>query len=783
MFICVIYIYIYIWYIYIYFFFVLFVFFVFFVFFFLPPTLGNMDSDFIDEEFVYGKNISKIKKKKELILSSLKNVIDPDLKKNIVELNFVRNLKITEKESGKYQVELDLNLTTPACPVKDELEYECKENLSIYEWIESVNINITFINYHKQNKENKVNKIENIILVYSCKGGVGKSFFSVNYAFYLKKKGARVGLLDADINGPSLPTLLPFGHTYAKFKTFNKNKNNKICYENEQTINNNNIKNNISINEIITNNQTNNDTPLDKNNGTSLDKNNGTSLDKNRHDFHGKQNEQFLHKNLNIIQDSTKPLNKNQHVYGNGQIITENNSDYESMNNSRNIHTSSHHNKWDTNEQENVKHMDDNNNTNVKGDIYGKNENEIYGNGDLTGNDVLYGKDVLYRNDVLYGNKSLYEQQVMHEQKNQYEVRDMRKQENPDTNVALIEPIVYKDVKLMSYAYIKNNTSLGFASFRGPILNELIKEMLHNVDWGVLDYLIVDMPPGTHDIHLNLFENEQINGIIMITTPNDLSVNDVEKGINMCNHFNLPIICLIINMNYFICDNCDKKHYLFNNCNLDKLKNKIQNIYDLPFNSILSQNVYYTNKNDNKQKLFPFILAYEKHYLIEKIEYIFQQVTRQISILKYNHNLNIPSLQIYNKYYIQLTFDSIDNKYVFSDDILTCHVKYIRLKCTCTICKTNKEIRSQKKKSNKLLTNNYDNTYNKNHNIHKNINNTNLYIKQIIKLGIHNVKFIWSDNHTSVFSYSYLKHIFQKNNILNDQLKTCKSGNNTNYEW
>ncbi|CRH00157.1 conserved Plasmodium protein, unknown function [Plasmodium relictum] len=617
-----------------------------------------MDSDIIDEEFIYGKNIEKIRKKKELILDCLKYVVDPDLKKNIVELNFIRNLKIHENEKSKYIVEFDLNLTTPACPVKEDLISECKKQLSSYEWIEKININTTFINFYDKKKNN--NKIENIILIYSCKGGVGKSFFSVNFSFYLKKKGASVGLLDADINGPSLPTLLPFDHTYAKFKRIRKKKTkNKIFYEKEK-----------------------------RNEKTGSD----------------------------IIK---KESLEDMHLFGTN------------LNNEKSLE-----------QGELRKHMKEKRNNNET-NKYIHNESKIKN----SINDYICHLDNTINNNIYSNDCDSYDK----------ENKESSDGKNDDEdNSSMIEPLVYNDVKLMSYAYIKNKHNLGFASFRGPILNELIKEFLNNVNWGILDYLIIDMPPGTNDIHLNLLESENIDGIIMISTPNDLSVNDVEKGINMCNYFNIPIISLIINMNYFVCDNCDKKHYIFNNSNIESLKKKVNNVYEIPFHSLLSKNVYYNN--DDNQKKFPFILAYENHFLIDELEYIFQNIIREISILKYNHTLNLPSLQIYNKNYIQLSFDTMENKYVFSEDVLICHIKTIRLKCKCDICKL-------KKKNGKKVLLDY-----------------NLYVKEIIKLGIYNVKIIWSDQHVSIYSYAYLKHIFQKKRLSNSSVY-CQSNNNINYEW
>ncbi|CXI42590.1 conserved Plasmodium protein, unknown function [Plasmodium berghei] len=651
-----------------------------------------MDSDIIDEEFVYGKNIEKIKKKKELILDCLKEINDPDLKRNIVELNFVRNLKIKENKSGKYNVEFDLNLTTPACPVKDELLSECKQKLNTYDWIEDININITFFSFNENDRKKNIKKIENIILVYSCKGGVGKSFFSVNFAYYLKKQGATVGLLDADINGPSLPTLLPFDHSYAKFKTHKKKKkngmNNKIFYEQEK------------INNII-------------------------DEDKN-HTFLKKKSFQE-----NYLVDKTKNIMKNM---SNDNLVEE---------------------RHDV--DLNLRNNNYNNNSEKK-----KNNNKIYSGlfESYTNEDI---ENEEKKDDIIDNQKENND--------NEKEERCDYKEEEKST-IPLIEPLIYKNVKLMSYAYIKDKQKLGFASFRGPILNELISEFVHNVNWGVLDYLIIDMPPGTSDIHLNLFESEHIDGIIMISTPNDLSINDAEKGINMSNYFNIPIICLIINMNYFICDNCDKKHYIFNNCDIKSLQKKISKIYEFPFHPLISKNVYCNTDCDNieninkeKDRKFPFILSFEKHYLIEKLEEIFVNAIREISIIKYNHTLNLPSIQIYNKYYIQLSFDSIQNKYVFSDDVLTCNSKDIRLKCACDICTNLKKNNPQKKK-----------------NIKKYIFNHNIYVKEIIKLGAYNVKFIWSDNHVSIYSYSYLKHIFQKKKITGI-IPHCSSNNISKYDW
>lgn len=143
------------------------------------------------------------------ILDALRSVVDPDLHKDIVSLNFIRNLKIEGTT-----VSFDVNLTTPACPVKDRLREESRQAvLTKVPGVTDVRVNMTAEVRRPPAPDTGVLKhIRNIVAVGSGKGGVGKSTVAANIAVSLAQSGARVGLLDADIYGPSIPIMMRSGH-------------------------------------------------------------------------------------------------------------------------------------------------------------------------------------------------------------------------------------------------------------------------------------------------------------------------------------------------------------------------------------------------------------------------------------------------------------------------------------------------------------------------------------------------------------------------------------------
>ncbi|KAJ2986550.1 cytosolic Fe-S cluster assembly factor nbp35 [Globomyces sp. JEL0801] len=102
--------------------------------------------------------------------------------------------------------------------------------------------------------------------------------------------------------------------------------------------------------------------------------------------------------------------------------------------------------------------------------------------------------------------------------------------------------------------------------WKGPKKNGLIKQFLKDVDWGHLDYLVVDTPPGTSDEHLSIVQYLKESGIfgaVIVTTPQELALLDVRKEINFCKKVGIPIIGVVENMSGFICPNCSKESLIF----------------------------------------------------------------------------------------------------------------------------------------------------------------------------------------------------------------------------
>lgn len=139
-----------------------------------------------------------------------------------------------------------------------------------------------------------------------------------------------------------------------------------------------------------------------------------------------------------------------------------------------------------------------------------------------------------------------------------------------------IIPIESKEgIKVMSLNFLMDDEEKPVI-WRGPIISGVVKQFWSEVYWGELDYLLIDMPPGTADVALTVMQSIPINGIVVVTTPHDMVSMIVAKSINMAKSMKVPIIGMVENMSYVLCPDCNKKIQFFEAKDLDNFLNRME---------------------------------------------------------------------------------------------------------------------------------------------------------------------------------------------------------------
>jgi ATP-binding protein involved in chromosome partitioning len=123
-------------------------------------------------------------------------------------------------------------------------------------------------------------------------------------------------------------------------------------------------------------------------------------------------------------------------------------------------------------------------------------------------------------------------------------------------------PLERFGVKLMSLGFLLEDARAAVV-WRGPMLQNALIQFLRDVDWGELDYLFLDLPPGTGDITLTISQKLRTNGAIIVTTPQEVALQDVYKSVSMAQKVGIPLLGVVENESYFVCDGCTKKHAIF----------------------------------------------------------------------------------------------------------------------------------------------------------------------------------------------------------------------------
>ena len=156
------------------------------------------------------------------------------------------------------------------------------------------------------------------------------------------------------------------------------------------------------------------------------------------------------------------------------------------------------------------------------------------------------------------------------------------------TENALIPPEGAGGAKIMSINLLLENSTTPVI-WRGPVLAGVVKQFWTDVCWGDVDYMFVDMPPGTGDVPLTVFQSLPVKGIIIVTSPQELVGMIVEKAVNMAEMMNIPVLGIVENMSYFECPDCGKRHAIFGESHVQEIaaRHCIFNVAQLPMDAAI----------------------------------------------------------------------------------------------------------------------------------------------------------------------------------------------------
>src|ERR671934_1762785 len=189
-----------------------------------------------------------------------------------------------------------------------------------------------------------------------------------------------------------------------------------------------------------------------------------------------------------------------------------------------------------------------------------------------------------------------------------------------------IQPVVRYGIKLVSIGFFLDERKP--VIWRGPLVHSAINQFLRDFDWGDLDYLVVDLPPGTGDAPLSLSQLIPLSGVIIVTTPQDVALQDVAKGMAMFKQLEVPIIGVIENMSYFVCPNCSERHELFGRGGGER----IAQTFGVPF---LGQVPLQPNVRTGGDEGRPVVMADPDSSAAEGFRAVAGAVARQVSVLAY----------------------------------------------------------------------------------------------------------------------------------------------------
>ncbi|KAA8497959.1 Fe-S cluster assembly factor [Porphyridium purpureum] len=446
----------------------------------------------------------------------LRVIIDPDLNQDIVSLGFIKNVKFQEtggQASASFALTFDVELTTPACPIKDKFRLQCEQLAMELPYVSSVVVSMTAQKAVPTgpNMEGALGRVQTILAVASCKGGVGKSTTAINVAYALAKLGAKVGVMDADIYGPSLPTMAKVEKSVVEFQ--------------------------------------------------------------------------------------------------NGRI----------------------------------------------------------------------------------------------------------------------KPMEVAGVKLMSFGYVNDQSAV----MRGPMVANMLSQLLSTTDWGELDYLVLDMPPGTGDVQLTLSQVLNIDCALIVTTPQRLAFVDVVKGVAMFDKVNVPSVGVVQNMSYFVAPESGVKHYIFGK----GYTKALQEQFGIPLTAEMPLDPSLSEASDSGT---PFVISHEKSEIAQKYMNLAQSLVQEIAKIKHGASRQ-PTVTFDEKLNMVVVSKAdaaaIDGGKSSNGGPLGVSPAHLRRQCRCALCVD--EMTGRKVLRDADIS-------------------ESVRPQEMRPVGNYAIEIIWSDQHPSLYPYEKL---------------------------
>ncbi len=186
-----------------------------------------------------------------------------------------------------------------------------------------------------------------------------------------------------------------------------------------------------------------------------------------------------------------------------------------------------------------------------------------------------------------------------------------------------IQPLVAHGLRIMSMGFVVDEDQP--VIFRGPMLHAALRQLLLDVDWGEVDYLVVDLPPGTGDVQLSLAQTVPVTGAVMVTTPQRVALHDVRKGMAMFLRVDVPVLGVVENMAYYLCPHCGKREDIFDSGG----GRRVAEMFDAPF---LGEIPLVTKIRQGGDTGRPVILAEPEGPVARAYREVAERVAQQVSI-------------------------------------------------------------------------------------------------------------------------------------------------------